>query len=306
MNSFTGLSPLAPELEIELDAPLDIVRRAIAFMNGSTLELSFEDVIRLGTFALQYQIATLQDACLQILESVLTPSSVCKVFAFARQMNSPKLETLCLEFIDDNANQVLSPPNVNSFCELDEETAKMVLDRELVVRDELTVFYAVVSWGKKQIEKMAVASPTSSGITPDSSPALLGSPGFTASPNKRRRTPSLKKVIANLIHCVRFPQIPDEDLVAKVLPTGLLPSELSLDLSKRLNLGLISGGTDGDLESLPLSLFSLSVRDTAKSSPEMLNPFRDRKRPTLTTAERVNKWLEADFFDGHVQYKPNQ
>lgn len=162
---------------------------------------------------------------------------------------SPEVERLWV-YVDVFFNKLMLH---KLFADVHEANMRLILKRESVVVEEKNLFRGLVLWGEAQARAKMAASPG-------------------------QYEPTLKSIVTPMLPYIRFPTLHLVDFANIVVPTGLLPQDIALDLFRYLSVKETEMKEEGSSNigfPLPqsLSMFSSVVRS--------LRPGLSSKKVTL-------------------------
>lgn len=98
------------ESEIHLKVPLDAFKALLRYIYSGHLNLSIMDddnILDTLGLANQYGLIELEEAISDFLRQYLALDNVCSILDAARLYNLENLSKVCLEFMDQNASEIL-------------------------------------------------------------------------------------------------------------------------------------------------------------------------------------------------------
>ena len=161
-----------------------VFERFIRFLYLGTISLSHTDVLPILMLADKYNVVDLREICTQyMMNHVVTTirqNHAVSWYQYARLCGHGELASICLDFISYNFHKVIC---TEDFMELEKENlVEFLLNSELVIRDEFTLYQGAVRWLNNHETKM------------------YGSPE------------EFKKLVIEVLSGIRFPLMPAEHL----------------------------------------------------------------------------------------------
>jgi len=111
--------------------------------------------------AKKYLLIGLVSACVEFLEQVICPDTVCAVLRHGVFFGEDSLKEKCLAFISDNAFRVF---NTDGFLNMSHDQLKVVVSLEALNTTEIHVFESCVRWAKHQLLESGNVSPSDEEI----------------------------------------------------------------------------------------------------------------------------------------------
>ena len=126
-------------------------KRIIDYVYTGKLEISTANAQEMLAAGCQFQYPAIVDACCTFLQSEFHPSNCLGIYYFAHMHSCKELEDNALKFALDNFTALIQ---YDEFLEISyEELAKFVSSDLIEVRNEETVFNAVIRWIKYDVEE---------------------------------------------------------------------------------------------------------------------------------------------------------
>jgi len=173
------------------DIDPDIFKEMLKFAYTDSISLTSEIVMPVLYAARKYQIKTLEYLCLEYLGGNLIPQNALILLDQARKFDIPFLEELCLQMIDQSTVEVVDS---ESFVNVSKETLLLIVVRDSLKVNELTLFNAIIKWGTHEVVRKE--------LEPSSE--------------------NLKAVLSDLIRHIRFPLMNQEEFAQHVVPSKIL------------------------------------------------------------------------------------
>lgn len=101
--------------------------------------------------AKKYIVPYLAKACITYLEQILNATNACLLLSRIRMFEEEQTFIKeCFDVIDAQTEQALK---ASTFTDIDEETLKLILERETLNTKELFIFEACLKWAECQCER---------------------------------------------------------------------------------------------------------------------------------------------------------
>ncbi|XP_068938448.1 BTB/POZ domain-containing protein 6 [Petaurus breviceps papuanus] len=137
----------------------------LKYMYSDEIDLEADTVLATLYAAKKYIVPALAKACVHFLETSLEAKNACVLLSQSRLFEEPELTQRCWEVIDAQAEMALKS---EGFCEIDQQTLEIILNRESLNTKEVVIFEAVLNWAEAECKREGLP------ITPRNKRKVLG------------------------------------------------------------------------------------------------------------------------------------
>ncbi|XP_036604664.1 LOW QUALITY PROTEIN: BTB/POZ domain-containing protein 6 [Trichosurus vulpecula] len=137
----------------------------LKYMYSDEIDLEADTVLATLYAAKKYIVPALAKACVHFLETSLEAKNACVLLSQSRLFEEPELTQRCWEVIDAQAEMALKS---EGFCEIDQQTLEIILNRESLNTKEVVIFEAVLNWAEAECKRQGLP------ITPRNKRKVLG------------------------------------------------------------------------------------------------------------------------------------
>ncbi|XP_045212623.2 BTB/POZ domain-containing protein 3-like [Mercenaria mercenaria] len=186
------------EIDVE-DINQDIFDLMLRYIYTDEVDLKGDTVLKCLYAARKYCLRGLVKICSDFLENSITTDNVCTLYEQAKFFDVEELKVRCYKFITENSGEVFLSEDIQK---LSYESLLAILTDDKLHSEEMVQFEMALRWadGKCQSENFE-----------------------TSFENKR-------KILGEVIEKIRFPTIPPDVFVKKVVPTKILLPEDQMQL----------------------------------------------------------------------------
>jgi len=154
-----------------------------------------------------------------------------------------------LEYIDIHIKEI---SGTDAWVKTDKKLMEQILKSDNLSMSEGDVLEALVKWGQREAKEKKLGDDAE----------------------------ALRKALTGLLELIRFPAMPSEEIATKVIPTGILTQEQTLDLFT------VIGAADPSKAKLPksLSMYNQKPR-VARRKPTTWRWSAEKKNPTIVLTQ---------------------
>ena len=232
--------------DVEPEAFLSMLK----YIYCDEIDLNPDNVLATLYAAKKYIVPYLANACVSYLESSLSAKNACLLLSQSRLFEEPGLMQRSWEVIDAQAEMALSS---EGFTEIDEQTMRLVLERETLNCRETVVFKAAVSWAEAECSRK--------GITFE---------------NDEEKPTKCREVLDTALFLIRFPALTVQEFADTVATSGILTLQETTDLF--LYFTAKQKPSIGDFETKPRIGLARQICRRFASSHYRSNQWRYRGR----------------------------
>ena len=126
---------------------MDIFNTFLRYLYASDITLDDHNKLPVLYVARKYCVEDLVQLCADYLRSRMTPETVCEVLEQAHTYDIDDLKNMCLQYIFENGNSVLTS---DSFTDLCYDCVKLIVQSNDLFVEESDVYTALTSWATRE------------------------------------------------------------------------------------------------------------------------------------------------------------